>query len=177
NPGGTPCGRRPRPRAPPRNESCGHASGSICASAVGAAGDERPRSGTRARARCAWATSSTFAARIHVSSGTSLWASYRGLDRRIWTLAALRGINTMGFSIVMPFMAMYIVEERGGRGATYGTIYLCSGLAAAIGNALAGELSDRIGRRAGMLTALLVRRANMAPLGAAVLATAPVSGV
>src|ERR671927_233260 len=50
-------------------------------------------------------------------------ATYRGLDRRIYVLAAARAVNTMGFSIVMPFMAMYLVEKRGASGATYGFIY------------------------------------------------------
>src|SRR6266568_3031625 len=100
--------------------------------------------------------------------------TYRGLDRRIWILAVGRAINTMGFSIVMPFMAMHIVEDRGGTGATYGGIYLLSGLAAAVGNGLSGEASDRVGRRRIMLAALLLRAANMVALGLAVLAAAPV---
>jgi predicted MFS family arabinose efflux permease len=99
--------------------------------------------------------------------------SYAELDRRVWILAVARGINTMGFSIVMPFMAMHIVEDRGGTGATYGGIYLVSGLAAALGNGLSGEASDRVGRRRIMLAALLVRAANMVALGLAVLAQAP----
>jgi hypothetical protein len=43
----------------------------------------------------------------------SLWSEltepYRGLDRGIWAIAATRMVNTMGFSIVMPFMAMWLV--------------------------------------------------------------------
>src|SRR5438034_777553 len=61
----------------------------------------------------------------------SLYRSYLQLDRRVWWLAAARGINTMGFSIVMPFMAMYLVEKRHVSGASYGLIYLVAGIAAA----------------------------------------------
>jgi MFS family permease len=104
----------------------------------------------------------------------SVLDTYRGLDRRIWILAGARAVNTMGFSIVMPFMAMYIVEDLGGSGATYGTIYLLSGLAAAAGNALSGEASDRVGRRRVMLAALLLRAGNMGLLGLGVLLGAPV---
>ncbi len=100
--------------------------------------------------------------------------TYRGLDRRIALLAAVRAINTMGFSIVMPFLAMYLVEKRGASGAAYGMIYVVAGLCAATSNALSGELADRIGRRAMMLAALLLRSGNMVLLGLAVLASADV---
>jgi predicted MFS family arabinose efflux permease len=105
----------------------------------------------------------------------SVLDTYRGLDRRIWILAAARAVNTMGFSIVMPFMAMYIVEDLGGTGATYGSIYLLSGLAAALGNGLSGEAADRVGRRPVMLAALLLRAGNMGLLGLSVLFAAPVT--
>ena len=104
----------------------------------------------------------------------ALLDTYRGLDRRIYVLGAARAVNTMGFSIVMPFMAMYLVEQRGASGATYGGIYFLSGVCAAIGNAIAGEASDRLGRRRVMLAALLLRATNMVGLGVAVLQHASV---
>ncbi len=103
------------------------------------------------------------------------FTAYRRLDRRIYFLAAMRGINTMGFSIVMPFMAMYLVEQRGVSGAAYGAIYLVAGLAAAVGNAASGEASDRIGRRRVMIAALVGRTLNMCLLGTAVILAAPVT--
>src|SRR5688572_8460215 len=93
---------------------------------------------------------------------------YREIDRRVFLVAATRCVNTMGFSIVMPFMAMYLVEQRGARGATYGFIYLLAGLAAAASHAISGELADRHGRRRIMVTALLLRVFNMLALGVAV---------
>lgn len=93
---------------------------------------------------------------------------YRELDRRIWILAAARCVNTMGFSIVMPFMAMYLVERRGATGATYGTIYLFAGLAAAVSQGLSGEAADRVGRHRLMVLALCLRAGNMIALGLAV---------
>jgi MFS family permease len=74
----------------------------------------------------------------------------------------------MGFSMVMPFMAMYIVG-RGGSGAQFGIIYMIAGLAAAASQAVAGELADRKGRRFVMLMALGLRAVNMCAMGAAVL--------
>jgi predicted MFS family arabinose efflux permease len=104
----------------------------------------------------------------------SFLGSYKGLDRRITLLAAARAVNTMGFSIVMPFLAMYLVHKRGASGAVFGLVYLVSGLVAALGNAASGEAADRLGRRRVMLAALLLRAVNMAALGTAVLLEAPI---
>jgi len=104
----------------------------------------------------------------------SFFATYKGLDRRILILAGGRAVNTMAFSIVMPFLAMYLVEKRGASGAVYGLVYLVSGLCAAAGNAAAGEASDRFGRHRMMLAALLLRGANMVALGTAVLLDASI---
>jgi predicted MFS family arabinose efflux permease len=105
------------------------------------------------------------------------FASFRELDRRIWWLALGRCINTMGFSLVLPFMAMYLVEERGTRAATYGVIYLVAGIVAAGSQALSGELSDRFGRRTVMLSALVARTLCMVALGWAVTTEVPLGAL
>ncbi len=104
----------------------------------------------------------------------SLLGPFLALDRRIWLIALARMINTMGFSLVMPFVAMHLVEERGASGAAYGLIYLLSGLFAAVGQGVAGELSDRVGRRAVMVTGLSTRAVNMVALGVAISLEAPI---
>ena len=101
-------------------------------------------------------------------------APFTALDRRIWLLALARCINTMGFSLVMPFMAMHLVEDRGATGVVYGAIYLVAGLIAALGQGISGELSDRIGRRKVMVSGLAARAENLAALGVAVLDAAPI---
>jgi MFS family permease len=103
----------------------------------------------------------------------SLLAPFLALDKRIWLIALARLINTMGFSLVMPFLAMHLVEERGATGAAYGAIYLLSGVFSAVGQGVAGELSDRIGRRGVMVAGLASRTLNMVGLGLAVLYAAP----
>jgi MFS family permease len=104
----------------------------------------------------------------------TLLTPFLALDRRIWLIALARTINTMGFSLVMPFIAMHLVEDRGATGAAYGLIYLLSGLFAAAGQGIAGELSDRVGRRAVMITGLTARALNMLALGVAVSLVAPI---
>lgn len=102
---------------------------------------------------------------------------FRGLDRRIWIIASARSINTMGFSLVMPFLFMYLVEDRGQKAALVGSIYTVAGVFASTSQLVAGELADRLGRRRIMLSALLLRTLNMLALGLAVLLPAPVAVV
>jgi MFS family permease len=104
----------------------------------------------------------------------SLLAPYRGLPRACWALALTRGVNTLGFSIVMPLMGLYLVKQRHLPGTTYGWIYLAAGIAAAFSQGIAGELSDRFGRRRIMVLALVLRAGNMVGLGLAVGAQASV---
>ncbi len=100
--------------------------------------------------------------------------AYAGLDRRIWTLAAVRGANTMGLSLVLSFMGLYLVTERGVSGLHYGLIYFTANICQALTSTYAGQLSDRVGRRRLMVSTLLARALVIASLGALVLAHAPV---
>ena len=75
------------------------------------------------------------------------WRSWKELDRRVWQMAFARSINTMGLSLVMSFLGIYIVKTRGYPAWMYGLIALGSNLGQSISSAWAGNLSDRIGRR------------------------------
>ena len=100
--------------------------------------------------------------------------TYAGLDRRIWTLAGVRAANTMGLSLVLSFMGIYLVTRRGISGLELGGIYFVANVCQALTNSYAGQLSDRIGRRRLMSATLLARAGVIAGLGALVLAHAPV---
>ena len=114
------------------------------------------------------------------SSGSSLSRlrsaarAYAGLDRRIWTLAGVRAANTMGLSLVLSFMGIYLVTRRGISGLELGAIYFVANVCQAATNSYAGQLSDRIGRRRLMSATLLARAGVIAGLGGLVLAHAPV---
>ena len=114
-------------------------------------------------------TAISLAARLRLAA-----RAYEGLDRRIWLLAGVRGINTMGLSLVMSFMGVYLVTQRGVSGATYGLIYLVANLCQALANSYTGHLSDRVGRRRLMVAALTSRAAIIALLGSLVLVHAPI---
>ncbi|MGE0399856.1 MAG: MFS transporter [Kofleriaceae bacterium] len=96
------------------------------------------------------------------------------LDRRIWQLAFARTANTMGLSLVMTFLGIYIVKTRGYPAWLYGVVALTGNFAQSLSNAWAGQLSDRIGRKPLIVTSLFVRAAFIALLGVLVLLHAPI---
>ena len=98
------------------------------------------------------------------------WAD---LDPRITRVAIARAVNTLGLSLVMSFLAIYVVEERGYSAALFGAIALVSNLGQSATNAWAGELSDRIGRMPLIIGALTVRSVVIIALGSLILIDAP----
>ncbi|HEX2687848.1 MAG TPA: MFS transporter, partial [Kofleriaceae bacterium] len=95
------------------------------------------------------------------------------LDPRVWQMAFARAINTMGLSLVMSFLGVYVVETRGYPAWIYGLVALVANLGQSMSNAWAGNLSDRIGRRPLITNALFVRSGFIALLGAQVTLDAP----
>lgn len=65
----------------------------------------------------------------------------------IWLMMVVDLFVTIGFSIALPFLALYLYNERGLPMSVVGTIFLISGLCTAGTNLLGGMLSDRFGRR------------------------------
>jgi MFS family permease len=95
------------------------------------------------------------------------------LDPRVWRMAVARAINTAGMSLVMSFLAVYVVKDRGYHAWQYGLCALVANVAQSLTAAWAGELSDRIGRRALITGSLLVRAAVIGALGVQILYEAP----
>lgn len=103
------------------------------------------------------------------------WLSeFRALDRRVWALTAARTVVTVGYSMVMPFLAIHLAVERKVNAVAVGSLWLIAGLLSAGAQWAAGELADRVGRRAIMLGSMLLRAANLAALGYAISRQAPV---
>ena len=99
--------------------------------------------------------------------------SWRELDRRVWQMAFARAVNTMGLSLVMSFLGIYIVDTRGYPAWVYGLIALGANLGQSLSSAWAGNLSDRIGRKPLITTALFVRSFFIALLGTQIIVEAP----
>jgi MFS family permease len=70
--------------------------------------------------------------------------AYRGLSRELWLLAFFLFVNRSG-SMVLPFITLYLTQERGLGLALAGRVVALYGLGAAVGAYLGGWSSDRIG--------------------------------
>jgi len=78
-------------------------------------------------------------------------------DRGVWALVGVQLITAIGFSISLPYLSLYLNQQRGLSMTLVGTIMMMSALVAAVGRLAGGELSDRLGRRPVLLWAVAVR--------------------
>lgn len=78
-------------------------------------------------------------------------------DRRLWALFFVQMIVAAGFGAAMPFISLYFYRVLGVPMRVVGTIMLVSALVGATGRILGGELADRLGRRALIITTLGIR--------------------
>lgn len=88
-------------------------------------------------------------------------------------MAFARAVNTMGLSLAMTFLGIYVVESRGYAASLYGVVLLAANLCQSLSSAWAGMLSDRIGRRPLITGSLFVRSVFIAALGTQILYDAP----
>jgi MFS family permease len=71
----------------------------------------------------------------------------------VWIVTVMQFFTVIGFSICMPFLSLYLYQERGLSMTLVGMILLAAGLCSAVSQALGGALSDRFGRRPILLMA------------------------
>jgi MFS family permease len=62
-------------------------------------------------------------------------------------MTAVQLVTSTGFSIAIPFLALYLHDERGLSMTLVGLIILAAGLCSAVTQAFGGTLSDKFGRR------------------------------
>jgi len=65
----------------------------------------------------------------------------------IWVITAIQLFTSAGFSICLPFLALYLYQERGLSMTLVGIMFLVAGLCSAATQMVGGMLTDRIGRR------------------------------
>lgn len=75
-------------------------------------------------------------------------------DSGIWTITIIDLVTAAGFSICIPFLSLYLYQERGLPMTLVGTAFLISGLVSAATQMVGGLLSDRFGRKFLMLMAM-----------------------
>lgn len=98
----------------------------------------------------------TIRSRLHAMAG--------GLPRAFWVLWAGMFVNRAG-AFVLPFLAIYLTQDRGLSAATAGVVVACYGAGAAVASPLGGYFADHLGRRATMIASLLLGGVGMILLG------------
>jgi MFS family permease len=73
--------------------------------------------------------------------------TFRRFEPQVWVIAAVQLVMATGFSICIPFLALYLHDDRGLSMTLVGLIILGAGLCSAVTQAFGGALSDRFGRR------------------------------
>jgi MFS family permease len=92
--------------------------------------------------------------------------SGHGLPRAYWYVWSGMLVNKLG-TFVVPFLALYLTQERGLSVERAGLVVSLYGLGSIAAAPLGGILADRVGRRATMMLGLLLGAAAMAHLALA----------
>ena len=85
---------------------------------------------------------------------------FNRFDKGIWTLTLIDLINAAGFSTCVPFLSLYLYQERGIAMTLVGTAFLASGLISAVTQIIGGYLSDRYGRKKIILVSMSLHILN-----------------
>ena len=99
---------------------------------------------------------------------------FHRFEPELWVITVTQFFTAIGFSICMPFLSLYLYQDRGLSMTLVGMILLAAGLCSAISQALGGALSDRFGRRPILLIAALVSVFSFSGLAALIGISAPV---
>ncbi|GAB2775590.1 MDR family MFS transporter [Salinimicrobium soli] len=86
---------------------------------------------------------------------TAYVGSFQDLRREVWLLALITLINRAG-TMVIPFLSLYLTENRNFSLEEVGWILSCFGLGSVAGSWLGGKLVDRIGHYKTMTLSLMV---------------------
>jgi MFS family permease len=101
-----------------------------------------------------------------------LRSTVQNQDKRVLVLVFCRGITALGFSVVFPFLSIYLHNVMRVSMTAIGTVFLASSLAGALSALVGGELSDKFGRKRVMVLALIFRAITFFLIGLAVLKSA-----
>jgi len=94
-------------------------------------------------------------------------------DRRLLHLFLGRILASVGFSIVIPFLSLYLHGTRGVPMSVVGGVFFIAALTGAAGQIVGGELSDRRGRKFVLVCSQLIRAVAFFGFGFAVITRAP----
>jgi MFS family permease len=79
---------------------------------------------------------------------------YQEYPQPFWVLMAGTFIDRLGINLIIPFLAIYVVQRFDARITQVGLIYTIFAVSSGAGNLLAGALADRFGRRLTLILGL-----------------------
>src|ERR1044071_8578273 len=80
---------------------------------------------------------------------------YQEYPLPFWVLMTGTFIDRLGTNLIMPFLAIYVVQRFDAKITQVGLIYTLFAIGSGVGNFLAGALADRFGRRFALLLGLV----------------------
>lgn len=92
----------------------------------------------------------------------------------IWYLTIIGFINSAGFSLSLPYVALYLNQDRGIPMTVVGVIILLTGILSAMVQLASGALCDRFGRRPLLIASMMSGTALFACMAFLIGITAPV---
>jgi MFS family permease len=92
---------------------------------------------------------------------------YQEYPPPFWVLMTGTFIDRLGTNLIMPFLAIYIVQRFDAKITQVGLIYTVFAIGSGVGNFLAGALADRFGRRFTLILGLVCAATARIALGLA----------
>ncbi len=91
--------------------------------------------------------------------------TYTAFDPQLWVLLAGTLINAIGFSLIFPFLTIYLTEQLGLSLTTVGGLITLNAAAGTVAQAIGGSLADQLGRKVMMATSMLASSLVIAGMG------------
>ena len=92
---------------------------------------------------------------------------YQEYPQPFWVLMAGTFIDRLGTNLIIPFLAIYVVQRFDAKTIQIGLIYTIFAAGSGVGNILAGALADRFGRRFTLILGLTCAASARLALGLA----------
>jgi MFS family permease len=92
---------------------------------------------------------------------------HREYPPAFWVLMTGTFIDRLGTNLIMPFLAIYVVQRFDAKITQVGLIYTIFAISSGVGNFLAGALADRFGRRFTLILGLVCAATARIALGLA----------
>lgn len=92
---------------------------------------------------------------------------YQEYPAAFWVLMTGTFIDRLGTNLIMPFLAIYVVQRFDARMTQVGLVFTIFATSSGVGNLLAGALADRFGRRLTLIQGLVCAATARIALGLA----------